>query len=91
MRTMDVSDAKDKLSQLVEAVASGHDAITITRHGEAAAVLIAADDLQQLTDTVAWLSDSLTASEIDEAESDIAAGRTLSVEEARATLRRSRR
>lgn len=91
MQTMNVSEAKDKLSQLVETVASTHDAITITRHGKAAAVLVSADDLQQLTDTVEWLSDQRTAIEIVEAEEDIEAGRSLSVEDARAALRRGRR
>ncbi|WP_156251871.1 type II toxin-antitoxin system Phd/YefM family antitoxin [Pseudactinotalea terrae] len=90
MRTMNVSEAKDKLSQLVEAVGSTHDAITITRHGKAAAVLVSADDLQQLTDTVEWLNDPLTAPEVAEATADIADGRTLSVDDARTALRRGR-
>lgn len=88
---MNVSDAKDKFSQLVESVASTHDAITITRHGRAAAVLISADDLQQLTDTVEWQTDPLTTVEVAEAEEDVAAGHTLSIEDARTALRRSRR
>lgn len=90
MQTMNVSEAKDKLSQLVESVESTHNAITITRHGKAAAVLVSADDLQQLTDTVEWLNDPLTAPELAEAATDIDAGRTMSVAEARAALRRSR-
>ena len=91
MQTMNVSEAKDKLSQLVESVDSTHDAITITRHGKPAAVLISAADLQQLTDTIEWLNDPLTSAEVTEAEEDVAAGRTLSVGEARAELRRGRR
>lgn len=87
---MNVSEAKDRLSQLVEAVDSTHDAITITRHGKAAAVLISAADLQQLIDTVEWLGDPLTPSEVAEAEEDIAARRTVSVDDARAALRRGR-
>lgn len=91
VQTVSVSEAKDRLSQLVEAVETTHDAVTITRHGRAAAVLIAAADLQQLTDTVEWLNDPLTAPEVAEAEADIATGRTMSVDEARAALRRGRR
>lgn len=91
MQTVNVTDAKDRLSQLVEAVQSTHDAVTITRHGKAAAVLIAAEDLQQLTDTVWWLSDPMTASEIAEAEEDIAEARTLRVDDVRAAVRRARR
>jgi prevent-host-death family protein len=91
MQTMNVSEAKDKLSQLVESVESTHDAITITRHGKAAAVLISAADLQQLTDTVEWLNDPVTAAEVAEAEADVAAGRTVGVADARDVLRRARR
>ncbi|HIZ37003.1 MAG TPA: type II toxin-antitoxin system Phd/YefM family antitoxin [Candidatus Ruania gallistercoris] len=91
MDTMNVSEAKDRLSQLVESVESTHAAITITRHGKAAAVLVSADDLQQLTDTVEWQNDPLTAPEVAEAEADITAGRTMSVEDARTALRRGRR
>ena len=90
MQTMNLIEAKDKLSQLVESVESTHNAITITRHGRPAAVLVSADDLQQLTDTVEWLNDPLTATELAEAAADIDAGRTMSVADARAALRRGR-
>ena len=88
---MNVSEAKDRLSQIVESVATTHNAVTITRHGKAAAVLISVEDLQQLTDTVEWLNDPLTTPEVAEAEADIAAGSTLSIEDAHRALRRGRR
>src|SRR5699024_10716640 len=62
-----------------------------TRHGKAAAVLISVEDLQQLTDTVEWLNDPLTTPEVAEAEADIAAGSTLSIDDAHTALRRGRR
>lgn len=86
MQSMSVSEAKDKLSSLVESVESTHDTILITRHGKPAAVLISPDDLDSLQETLAWLSDPDHAAEVAEAEADIAAGRMLSLEEVRAQL-----
>ncbi|NEM92473.1 type II toxin-antitoxin system Phd/YefM family antitoxin [Galbitalea soli] len=86
MHTVSVSEAKDKLSTLVESVESTHDAVVITRHGKAAAVLISPDDLDALQETLAWLSDPAHAAEMAEAEGDIASGRMLSLEEVRAQL-----
>lgn len=83
---MSVSEAKDKLSTLVERVESTHDAIVITRHGKAAAVLISPDDLDSLQQTLAWLSDPQHAAELAEAQSDIANDRMLTLEEVRAQL-----
>lgn len=86
MQTMSVSEAKDKLSTLVESVESTHDAVVITRHGKPAAVLISPEDLDSLQETLAWLSDPNHAAEMAEAEDDIASGRMLSLEEVRAQL-----
>lgn len=51
---MSVSEAKDRLSQLVEAVESTHETVTITRHGKPAAVLVSTTDLESLEETVYW-------------------------------------
>ena len=86
MQTVSVSEAKDKLSTLVEGVESTHDAVIITRHGKPAAVLISPDDLDSLQETLAWLSDPDHAAELAEAKSDLANGRMLSLDEVRAQL-----
>jgi prevent-host-death family protein len=83
---MSVSEAKDKLSALVESVESTHDAVVITRHGKPAAVLISPDDLDSLQETLAWLSDPQHAAEMAEAEEDAGSGRMLSLDEVRAQL-----
>ena len=88
MRTMSVSEAKDKLSTLVESVEATHDAVVITRHGKPAAVLLSPADLESLTESLSWLADPHHRAEVDEAEADIAAGRTLSLAEVRAQLAR---
>ncbi len=83
---MSVTEAKDRLSALVDSVESTHDAIVITRHGKPAAVLISPDDLDSLQETLAWLSDPEHAAEMAEAETDVAEGRMRSLEEVRAQL-----
>jgi antitoxin YefM len=88
MQTISVSDAKDRLSQLVESIDTTHDAVTITRHGRAAVVMLSVADLDALQETLALLSDPRHAEEVAEADEDIASGRTLSLAEVRAQLGR---
>ena len=56
MTSVPLSEAKDRLSALVDSVESTHDIISITKHGRPAAVLIAQDDLDSLHETIFWLS-----------------------------------
>lgn len=88
MQTISVSEAKDKLSQLVDSIDTTHDAVTITRHGRPAVVMISVADLDALQETLALLSDANHADEVAEADADIAAGRTLSLAEVREQLSR---
>jgi prevent-host-death family protein len=88
MQTISVSEAKDKLSQLVESIDATHDAVTITRHGRPAVVMLSVDDLEALQDTLALLGDPQHESEVAEADEDIAQGRTLTLAEVREQLAR---
>jgi antitoxin YefM len=83
---MTVTDAKDRLSELVADVATTHDHIEITRNGEPAAVLISAAELDSLRETIAILSDPEAVSRIRQAEADIAAGRLTDAEDLRQTM-----
>jgi antitoxin YefM len=85
-KTMTVTDAKARLSELVAAVASTHDHIEITRNGEPAAVLISAEELAALRETIAILSDPGAVAQIKESEQDIAAGRVMDAEDLREAL-----
>ncbi|WP_205814448.1 MULTISPECIES: type II toxin-antitoxin system Phd/YefM family antitoxin [unclassified Microbacterium] len=88
MQTVSISEAKDRFSQLVESVDTTHEAVTITRHGRPAVVMLSVDDLQALQATLALLQDPQHAEEVAEADADIAAGRTLSLAEVREQLGR---
>lgn len=56
MISVPLSEAKDKLSAMVERAERTHEMVTITRHGRPAAVLMAAEDLESLHETLFWLS-----------------------------------
>lgn len=88
MQTVSVSEAKDRLSQLVESIDTTHDAVTITRHGRPAVVMLSVDDLEALQETLALLHDPQHAAEVAEADADIREGRTLSLDEVREQLAR---
>jgi len=64
MKTLSVSEAKMKLSGLVETVVSTDEEIVITRNGSPAAVLISPDEFESLKETVAVRSDLSLMSEI---------------------------
>lgn len=80
---MPLSEAKDKLSGLVDEAESTHEMITITRHGRPAAVLMAADDLESLQETLLWLSKPGIAESVAVAEREYAGGETVSGDELR--------
>lgn len=67
MESIPLSEAKDRLSSLVDAVAREHERIEITRHGKPAAVLLSKDDLDALHETLLWLSTPDIREDLDEA------------------------
>lgn len=52
MSTVPLSEAKDKLSAMVDQAERTHEIVTITRHGRPAAVLMAVEDLESLQETI---------------------------------------
>ncbi len=81
---MPMAQARDHLSEIVDSVQKTHDRVTLTKHGQPAAVLIAAADLDSLLETLDILSTPGALQEIREAEADLAAGRTTTMQELRA-------
>jgi prevent-host-death family protein len=83
MRTVPLSEAKDKLSALVEEADTTHEIIQITRHGRTAAVLMSADDLDSLNETLHALRTPGLVEGLAQADADYAAGNTVGGEELR--------
>lgn len=83
MKSVPLSEAKDKLSSLVEEADTTHEIIQITKHGRAAAVLMSADDLESLHETLHALQTPGLVDELAQADAEYAAGETVSGEELR--------
>lgn len=83
MKSVPLSEAKDKLSSLVDEADTTHEIIQITKHGRAAAVLMSADDLESLHETLHALQTPDLIDELAQADADFAAGETVSGEELR--------
>lgn len=84
--TLDVTEARARLSELVAAVAATHDHVEITRGGEPGAVLVSHAELTALLETIAILSDRGAVEDIRQAEADILAGSTVEVAELRDSM-----
>lgn len=84
MQTVPLSEAKDKLSGLVDSVEREHEIVEITRHGHAAAVLISKDTLDSLYETLFWLSQPDVREDVVEARRQAEAGELHSAAEVRA-------
>ena len=64
MKTLSVSEAKMKLSGLIDAVNATDEEVVITRNGRPAAVLVSPDEFESLKETIAVRSDSALMKEI---------------------------
>lgn len=84
MKTVPLSEAKDKLSALVDEAEATHEIIAITRHGRPSAMLLSADDLESLHETLYWLSQPGLGASVAEAEREYDAGQITSGEDLRA-------
>ncbi|GAB3537021.1 type II toxin-antitoxin system Phd/YefM family antitoxin [Arthrobacter tecti] len=87
MKTVPLSEAKDKLSALVEEADKTHEIIQITRHGHPAAVLMSADDLESLQETIHWLSQLGIREDLEQSKRDIQEGNTVSGDDIRREFR----
>jgi prevent-host-death family protein len=64
MKTLSLSEAKMKLSGLIEAVSAADEEIVITKNGVPAAVLISSEEFESLKETIAVRSDAALMQEI---------------------------
>lgn len=64
MKTLSLSEAKMKLSSLVEAVRTTDEEVVITKNGSPAAILVSPGEFESLKETVAVRSDAALMNEI---------------------------
>lgn len=84
MKSVALSEAKDKLSALVDEAEREHEIIRITRHGRGAAILMSEDDLESLKETLFWLSQPNIREDIADARRAVERGDTISAAAVRA-------
>lgn len=84
MKRVPLSEAKDKLSALVDEADRTHEVVQITKHGRPAAVLMSADDLESLHETLFWLQQPGIRGDLAEGEQEYAAGAGSSAAQLRA-------
>jgi len=83
MRTLPLATVRDRLSSLVDEVVRTHDALTITRNGTPAAVVLSIEDYESIMETLALLNDPVDQERLTEAEASLEAGEVTSGEEMR--------
>lgn len=81
MTTLPLATVRDRLSSLVDEVARTHDALTITRNGTPAAVVLSIEDYESIMETLALLNDPVDQERLTEAEASLEAGEVTSGEE----------
>lgn len=74
MTTVSLSEAKNRLSQLVDSVDRTHERVLITRNGRETAMLVAVEDYQSLEATLELLLDAGAQERIAAARAEIAEG-----------------
>jgi antitoxin YefM len=84
MRSVPLSEAKDKLSALVDEADSTHEIVQITKHGRPAAVLMSADDLESLRETLFWLQQSGIREDLAQGVGEYERGETITGDRLRA-------
>lgn len=83
MDTVPFTEAKARLSALVDRVEREHARLALTRHGRTAAVLISPDDLESLEETAAILDDAELTQSLRRSRKEAEAGRRLPLERPR--------
>ena len=86
-RTLPVTEAREKLTELVDEVNDKFEQIEITKNGKPRAVIMSADEFDGWKETLEILSDKQLMKDIKEAEKDFKEGRTITLEQLREELK----
>jgi antitoxin YefM len=91
MKTEPLAAVKATLSALVDEIVHTHEAVTVTRHGTPAVVILAKDDYESLVETLEWLNTPPFRDAIRAVQEDLERGETYSVEQVAAEVAERRR
>jgi antitoxin YefM len=85
-RTVPFTEARARLTELLDHVEARHEHVVITRSGRPAAVVLSTDEYEALQETLEILEDEDTLAALRESERDVRAGRLTSLDEVRREL-----
>jgi prevent-host-death family protein len=88
MTVIPFTDARNRLSELIDEVARTHERIEITRHGHTVAILVSPDDLAVLEETLDVLSSQDAMRQLSDSREAIESGDVLDADELAALMAR---
>jgi prevent-host-death family protein len=85
-KTVPFTQARARLTELLDEVGERHEHVVITRNGRPAAVVLSAEEYDAIAETLEVLQDSATLEALRESEADVKAGRLFSLDAVRREL-----
>jgi prevent-host-death family protein len=85
-RIIPFTEARARLTELLDDVEARHEHVVITRNGRPAAVVVSTEEWEALEETLEVLQDEETVAALRESEEDVKAGRLFSLDEVRREL-----
>jgi antitoxin YefM len=85
-KTVPFTEARAKLSDLLDELETRHEHVIITRNGRPAAVLVSADEQEVLEETLEILQDEELLQALHESDEDVKSGRLTTLKEMRREL-----
>lgn len=86
MSVLPFTEARNRLSEIIDEVARTHERVEITRHGHAVAIVIAPEDLEALEETLEVLSSQELMRQLDESRHAIESEDVLDADELNALM-----
>ena len=85
-KTVPFTEARAKLSELLDELEARHEHVIITRNGRPAAVLVSTDEQEVLEETLEILQDEELLQALHESHEDVKSGRLTTLKEMRREL-----
>lgn len=85
-RIVPFTEARAKLTELLDEVEARHEHLVITRKGRPAAVVVSPEEWDAIEETLEVLQDEGALADLRKSEEDVKAGRLLSLDEVRREL-----
>ena len=85
-RIVPFTEARARLTELLDDVEARHEHVVITRLGRPAAILVSTEEWEALEETLEILQDEETLTALRDSEKDVKAGRLFSLDEVRREL-----